>query len=108
MLVIDKDNFETEVVKSDIPAIVDFWGPQCAPCFALMPEVEKLAEELAGKVKIGKLNSAENRRFCMSLKVMGLPTFLLYKNGECQERLSGDGVTIDSIKAAAQKLLSQG
>jgi thioredoxin 1 len=106
MLVIDKDNFETEVLKSDIPAIVDFWGPQCAPCLALMPEVEKLAEELAGKVKIGKLNSAENRRFCMSMKVMGLPTFLFYKNGECQERLSGDDVSIASIKAAAQKLLS--
>lgn len=104
MLIIDKDNFEAEVVKSDLPVIVDFWGPQCAPCLALMPDIEKLAEEYEGKIKIGKLNSAENRRFCMSLKVMGLPTFLFYKNGECQTRLSGDEVTIDSIKAAAKLL----
>lgn len=106
MLVIDKDNFEAEVVKSEIPVIVDFWGPQCAPCLALMPEVEKLAEEYEGKIKIGKLNSAENRRFCMSLKIMGLPTFLFYKNGEIQSKLSGEEVTIDSIKAEAAKLVA--
>lgn len=106
MLVIDKDNFEAEVVQSQTPVIVDFWGPQCGPCMALMPDVEKLAEEYAGKIKIGKLNSAENRRFCMSLKIMGLPTFLFYKNGECQTKLSGEEVNIDSIKAAAEKLLA--
>lgn len=106
MLVIDKDNYEQEVLKSDIPVIVDFWGPQCAPCLALMPDVEKLAEEYEGKIKIGKLNSAENRRFCMSLKIMGLPTFLFVKNGEIETKLSGDEVNIDSIKAAAEKLLA--
>ncbi len=106
MLVIDKDNFEAEVVKSEIPTIVDFWGPQCAPCLALMPEIEKLAGEYEGRIKIGKLNSAENRRFCMSLKIMGLPTFLFYKNGECQTKLSGDEVNMDSIRAAAEKLLA--
>ena len=105
MLVIDKDNFEAEVVKSDLPVIVDFWGPQCAPCLALMPEIEKLAAEFEGRIKIGKLNSAENRRFCMTMKVMGLPTFLFYKNGECQQRLSGDEVTLDSVRAAAEKLV---
>jgi len=105
MLVIDKDNFEAEVLKSETPVIVDFWGPQCAPCLALMPEVEKLAEEYEGKIKIGKLNSAENRRFCMSLKIMGLPTFLFYKNGEMQAKLSGEEVSIDSIKAEAAKLV---
>ena len=106
MLVIDKDNYEQEVLKSDLPVIVDFWGPQCAPCLALMPEVEKLAGDYEGRIKIGKLNSAENRRFCMSLKIMGLPTFLFVKNGEIQSKLSGDEVTIDSIKAEADKLLS--
>lgn len=106
MLVIDKDNFEQEVLQSDIPVIVDFWGPQCAPCLALMPDVEKLEEEYAGKIKIGKLNSAENRRFCMSQKIMGLPTFLFYKKGELQTKLSGDEVTLDSIKEAAAKLVS--
>ena len=106
MLVIDKDNYEQEVLKSDIPVIVDFWGPQCAPCLALMPDVEKLAEEYEGKIKIGKLNSAENRRFCMSLIIMGLPTFLFVKNGEHETDLPGDEVNIDSIQAAAEKLMS--
>ena len=105
MLVIDKDNFQTEVIQSGLPVIVDFWGPQCAPCLALLPEVEKLAEEYEGKIKIGKLNSAENRRFCMSQKIMGLPTFLFYKNGECRERLSGDEAKLEAIKAAAARLL---
>jgi thioredoxin 1 len=70
-----------------------------------MPEVEKLAGEYEGKIKIGKLNSAENRRFCMSLKVLGLPTFLFYKNGECCQRLSGDEVNLEAIRAAAARLL---
>ena len=106
MLVIDEDNYEQEVLNSDIPVMVDFWGPQGAHCLALMPDVEKLAEEYEGKIKIGKLNSAENRRFCMSLKIMGLPTFLFVKNGEIETKLSGDEVNIDSIKAAAEKLLA--
>jgi thioredoxin 1 len=105
MLVVDKDNFEAEVIASGLPVVVDFWGPQCAPCLALMPEVEKLAEEYQGKIKFGKLNSAENRRFCMSLKVMGLPTFLFYKNGECLQRLSGDEVSLEAIRTAAAGLL---
>ncbi|MDR1044525.1 MAG: thioredoxin family protein [Candidatus Adiutrix sp.] len=106
MLVIDKDNYEQEVLRSEMPVVVDFWGPQCAPCLALMPEVEKLAGEYAGRIKFGKLNSAENRRFCMSLKIMGLPTFLFVKGGEIQARLSGGEVSLDSLRAAADKLLA--
>lgn len=106
MLVIDKDNYEQEALKSELPVVVDFWGPQCAPCLALMPEVEKLAKEYEGRIKFGKLNSAENRRFCMSQKIMGLPTFLFVKNGEIRTRLSGDEVNIESIKASAEKLLT--
>ncbi len=106
MLVIDKDNFEAEVEQSDIPVIVDFWGPQCAPCIALLPDIEALAEEYAGKIKIGKLNSAENRRFCMAKKIMGLPTFLFYKDGECKVKISGDEVNLDRIKAEAAALLA--
>ena len=106
MQIFDKDNFESEAIRCDTPVVVDFWGPQCAPCLALMPEVEKLAGEYAGKIKFGKLNAAENRRFCMSLKVMSLPTFLFYKNGECRERLSGDEVSLEGIRAAAARLLA--
>lgn len=105
MNVFDKDNFEAEVVNSDLPVVVDIWGPQCGPCLALLPEIEKMAEEFEGKVKFGKLNAAENRRFLMGLKVMALPTFLFYKGGEQVSRISGADVTGDSVRAAANGLL---
>ena len=104
MLEIDKDSFEKEVEQSAEPVVLDFWGPQCGPCLALMPDVEKLAESYAGKVKFGKVNVAGNRRLCIQLKVMSVPTFLFYKGGECKDRLSGDEVTLEAIKAKADAL----
>lgn len=106
MVIVNKDNFEDEVVKSDIPAIVDIWGPQCGPCLALMPSVEKLSEEYAGKVKFTKLNSAENRRLCITLKVMANPTILFYKDGKLVKRLTQDAVSLESIKAGCDELLA--
>ena len=105
MFVVDKDNYETEVVQSDMPVVVDLWGPKCGPCLALMPEVEKLAATYEGKLKFGKLNVAENRRLAISLKVMGVPTFLFFKGGELKDRITGDEVTIDAIKTRADALL---
>lgn len=106
MIVVDKDNYEAEVVNSDLPVVVDLWGPQCGPCLALLPQVEEMAAAFEGKIKFCKLNAAENRRLCMSLKVMGLPTFLFYKGGENVARLSSNEVTIESIKAGADALLA--
>ena len=104
MLEIDKDNFESEVTGSATPVVLDFWGPQCGPCLALMPDVEKLAGEFEGKVRFAKVNVAENRRLCISLKVMSVPSFLFFKGGECVDRLSGDEVTLENIKAKAKAL----
>lgn len=105
MFVVDKENYEAEVVQCTEPVLVDIWGPQCAPCLALLPQVEELASTFEGKVKFCKLNATENRRLCMSIKVMGLPSFLFYKNGEIISRLGGDEVTIEAIKAHAEGLL---
>ena len=105
MIEINKDNFEDEIVNSPIPAVVDMWGPQCAPCLALMPQVEELAASYEGKIKFGKLNVAGNRRLCISLKVMGVPTFLFYKGGEQVFRITGDEVTLSAIKENTEKLL---
>ena len=105
MLEIDKDNFESEVTGSATPVVLDFWGPQCGPCLALMPDVEKLAESYGGKLKICKVNVAGNRRLCISLKVMSVPTFLFFKGGECVDRLAGDEVSLEAIKAKADELL---
>ncbi len=106
MTIVDKENFEQEVLKSDLPVVVDIWGPQCGPCLALMPSDEKLSEEFEGKVKFCKLNSAENRRLCITLKVMGLPTILFYKGGENVKRLTKDDTSLESIRAEVEKLLA--
>ena len=105
MIELDKDNFEAEVNDSALPVVLDFWGPQCGPCLALMPDVEKLAGTFEGKVKFCKVNSAGNRRLCIQLKVMSLPTFLFYKGGECKDRLTGDEVTLEAIKAKTEALI---
>ena len=98
MLELSTDNFATEVEQSPDPVVIDLWGPQCAPCLALMPEVEKLAENYAGKVKFCKINVAGSRRLCIQLKVMSVPTILFYKSGECKGRLTGDEVSIEAIR----------
>ncbi len=105
MIIVDKENFEAEVLQCSVPCVVDLWGPQCGPCLALMPDVEKLAAEYEGKAKFCKLNVAENRRLVISLRVMAVPTILFYKGGECLARLTGDAVSIESIRAETEKLL---
>lgn len=105
MIEVDKETFEQEVVQSDLPVLVDMWGPSCVPCKALMPHVEELSKEYEGKVKFTKLDVSKNRRLCITLKVMGVPTFLFYKGGEQISRITGDEVTIELIKENVQKLL---
>ncbi|MBO8153394.1 thioredoxin domain-containing protein [Thermovirga sp.] len=105
MIEVNKDNYEEEVLKSDLPVVVDLWGPKCGPCLALMPQVEELAKEYEGKVKFCKLNVAENRRLVISLRVMGVPTFLFYKDGELKERITGGDVTPEAIRERVEKLL---
>lgn len=91
-------NFEEEVLSADKPVLVDFWGPQCQPCLALMPAVEELAQEVADQVKVVKVNAREAPRLCINLKVIGLPTFLLFNKGEEVARLSGGDITIGDIR----------
>jgi thioredoxin 1 len=106
MVELDKDNFEAEVMQSELPVIVDLWGPKCGPCLALLPQVEELAGEYEGRIRFCKLNVAENRRLVISLKVMGVPTFLFYKGGEQKDRLSGGEVTVEGIRQKAEALLA--
>ena len=103
---LSSENFESEVVNSDVPVLVDFWGPRCGPCLALMPQVEGLEEKYGATFKISKVDASSNKRMCLSLKVLGLPTFLIYKNGEEVDRLKGDDLTIGDIEDAMQKALA--
>jgi thioredoxin 1 len=78
---------------------VDFWGPRCQPCLAMMPTIAALEEQVDGAVRVVKVNSAENRDICRELRVFGLPTYILMRGGEELERLSGD-VSKDDIERA--------
>ncbi len=82
MIELNKENFEQEVTQHDGLAIVDFWGTTCEPCKAFMPDYQALADTYGTDVKFCKLQVDGNRRLAISLKVMGLPTIQIYKNGE--------------------------
>lgn len=98
MLDVNKENFDQEVLESERPVIVDFWGPNCGPCKQLMPDVEELSEEYNDRIKIVKLNTAENKRLCINHRVMGLPAFLAFKDGEEVQRISGGELTKQSVE----------
>ena len=86
-------------LTSEGSVLVDFWGPRCQPCLAMMPTIAKLEEEAGGAVRVVKVNSAENREVCRELRVFGLPTYVLMRDGEELERLSGE-VSKDDIERA--------
>ena len=81
-VILTKENFNEEVINSDIPVLVDFWATWCGPCMMLSPIIAELAEELKGKVKVGKVNVDEQNELAMQYRVASIPTLLLFKNGE--------------------------
>lgn len=99
---VNKDNFEEEVLKAEKPVMVDFWGPTCAQCKALMPIVEKIAEDFADKLKVVKMNIVGNRIIFVQQQIMGLPTFIFYKNGQEVKRLAGQVTKQDIEKAVGE------
>jgi thioredoxin 1 len=104
-LEVSSDTFEQEVVQSTVPVVVDFWGPQCAPCLALMPQVEKLEQAYGGRIRITKVDASKNRRLCLQLRVLGLPTFLFYDKGVNVARLTGQTLQIQDIEKEIQKII---
>lgn len=105
MLEVNSDTFTEEVLGSEKPVVVDFWGPRCAPCLALLPQVEKLESSFADKVKFVKVDASKNRRLCLELKVLSLPTYLFYKNGEDVARLTGGEIRIQDIEEQVRKVV---
>ena len=88
-LTLTKDNFEQEVLNSDIPVLVDFWAVWCGPCQMVGPIVAELAEEYAGKVKVGKVNVDEQPELAMKYGIMSIPTMILFKGGEVDNQIVG-------------------
>lgn len=82
-------NFQSEVVDSDQPVLVDFWAPWCGPCKLMLPTIEELATEYSGKVRIGKLNTDENPQTATAHQISAIPTVLLFKGGQIVEKFVG-------------------
>lgn len=83
------DNFETEVLKSDKPVLIDFWAVWCGPCRLIAPIVEELASEYDGKIKIGKLDVDENQQSAIKYGVRSIPTILIFKHGKVVDSIIG-------------------
>ena len=101
---VTKDDFDQEVVAFRQPVLVDFWGPSCGPCLALMPDVEEMASSYSGVLKVVKVDASQNRRLCLNLRVMNLPTYLIFKEGKEVDRLVGE-VTREKLKGFVSDFL---
>jgi thioredoxin len=89
LIEINNEAFEAEVLKADVPVIVDLWAPWCGPCKAIAPTLEDIAVEYEGKVKIVKVNIDENPSVAANYNVMSIPTLLIFKGGNVEAQIVG-------------------
>ncbi len=82
-------NFEEEVLKSDVPVLVDFWAPWCGPCQMMGPVIEELAKEAGNQAKVGKLNVEENREIASQYGIMSIPAIKIFKDGKVAKEFVG-------------------
>jgi len=103
-LEISDSNFEQEVVKSDLPVVVDFWAPWCGPCRMVGPIIDKLSDEYNGRVKFCKLNVDDNRDMATKYQVMSIPLLLFFKGGEVVDQNLG-AAPEKAIRSKVEELL---
>ena len=88
-VVVNSENFENEVIKSDLPVLVDFWATWCGPCRMIAPIIEEIAHDYQGKLKVGKVNVDEQGELAVMFGISSIPTLLLFKNGEVVKKTLG-------------------
>ncbi len=88
-VIVTEDNFEKEVLKSELPVLVDFWAEWCVPCKMVEPVVDQIAQEYEGKLKIGKVDVDSNPQISMKYGIRSIPTLLIFKNGEPVDQIIG-------------------
>ncbi|MGH2574435.1 MAG: thioredoxin [Ignavibacteria bacterium] len=82
-------NFDQEVIKSELPVLIDFWAVWCGPCKIIAPYVEQIAQEYNGKIKVGKLDVDNNPQVSMTYGIRSIPTLLIFKNGKVADQIIG-------------------
>jgi thioredoxin 1 len=93
-----EDNFESEVLKSPVPVLVDFYAEWCGPCKMIAPVLEQIAEQVDGKAKIGKVNTDESPGIASQYGITSIPTLMFFSNGELKHTLNGAGHSPEEIK----------
>ena len=105
MHLLDKETFETEVLKAEGTILVDYFGDGCEPCKALLPHIEALEKTYGEQIKFTKLNTTAARRLAIGQKILGLPVIAIYKGGEKVDELVKDDATPDNVEAMLKRYI---